>query len=301
MWFFHKNLSQKTSWRRQFDPRIKLHSAGGGEKGTVQDHLGVPQAVHETHKDRQLLPNLNPFSYFNELQKNDFEIIDGYIGVETGGCNDQKDLGSCDSKSRDGCRDWCNEKDDCVSFAYSQYGRKCQLSSTCRSPSETVYEKDSDHDGFFFYVKKSKVVKADRVEGYVPLNTGGCKGKNELGTYEMPTAADCAAECNQHHDCVSFEFGKLNRFCSLSKTCHQKSRTVNEKKDPNYWYTRASKIENNAENVNTDDFHVLDTGGCGFNGKGRYFVSVEDCANKCLEDDSCASRFCTQNSTGGHA
>jgi len=55
--------------------------------------------------------------------------------------------------------------------------------------------------------------------GYNNYASGGCIGRNELGTYFL-SPNDCAYKCNQEPSCLSYEYkkGRYTR-CQLSSSC----------------------------------------------------------------------------------
>jgi len=198
------------------------------------------------------------WSTSDDEDKHDVKPVDGYVGVNTGGCKGKNELGTIWKQSVYSCAISCDANEKCVSFEFgkdqkpSSYFR-CALSKTCYHREDTAYNKN---DSNFLYVKADKVPEAEDVNGYEALNTGGCIGKNELGTSKQSTAGDCAAECNKKSGCVSFEFGKINRRCALSKTCDKVSLTVNSDEDSNYLYIKHNKVpEAQIEGA----FAVLDT------------------------------------------
>jgi len=197
----------------------------------------------------------------NSSDDEDYHVVkpvDGYVGVNTGGCRGKNELGTSYIQSVDSCANSCTANDQCVSFEFGKSINRlgffrCALSKTCYHRKDTFYSKD---DSSFLYVKADNVPEAEDVNGYEVLNTGGCDGKNELGTSEQSTAEDCAAKCNQKSDCVSFEFGKINRRCALSKTCDKVGLTVNSDKDANYLYIKHNQF---SEAQIRASFAVLDT------------------------------------------
>lgn len=74
---------------------------------------------------------------------------------------------------------------------------------------------------------------------YIMYTTGGCVGRNELGTKTKATVRDCAEECNARPNCVSFEFSSdgKNR-CQLSSSCDSFDKTVNQPFDPFDFYLK---------------------------------------------------------------
>ena len=81
------------------------------------------------------------------------------------------------------------------------------------------------------------------VPGYsyeAPAMTGGCAGRNELGSSEVGTVAACAHLCDAEPSCVSFEYSKPGRGsrCALSTTCSNLGMTVQRESDGNQWYLK---------------------------------------------------------------
>lgn len=244
-------------------------------------------------------------------------FIKSFVGVGTGGCKGRNELGTFSKYDRSSCAMVCRHNPECVSFEWKEWEvregkscagyncqssivkkQRCALSSSCVGPDQTFYFNTDDD---YLYVKTDRIPNAAHVDGYVAVKTGGCPGKNELGTTEESTAQDCADKCSQKTDCVSFEFGKINRRCALSSSCDSLSLTVKKNKDSNYWYAKEYEsgkgVQHNAvqESWNGSDlfysYDAHDTGGCkGSNELGKYSgKSVKECAELCESKSDCVS------------
>merc|ERR1712194_480852 len=88
---------------------------------------------------------------------NDVKPVDGYVGVNTGGCVRRNELGDKGKLSLTECTAKCNANDECVSFEYGKTSDQCLLSKSCDRPSLTRNNKSDNH---FLYVKSSKVQEA---------------------------------------------------------------------------------------------------------------------------------------------
>ena len=76
------------------------------------------------------------------------------------------------------------------------------------------------------------------IDGYAAYGTGGCEGRNELGTSEESTVQECADLCSSDITCVSFEYEKGGTTCQRSSTCDHFDMTVNDPADVNYFYLK---------------------------------------------------------------
>jgi len=79
------------------------------------------------------------------------------------------------------------------------------------------------------------------VEGYTEFDTGGCSGRNELGSYTL-SLHDCSSRCKRASQCVSFEYSKSGSTCQLSTTCNDESLTVQNSNDPYHWYLKTVSV-----------------------------------------------------------
>ena len=95
-----------------------------------------------------------------------------------------------------------------------------------KSPTDIEEEIDMDHT----------------VEGYTHSSTGGCSGRNELGSTTGGSVQECANSCNENSQCVSFEYSKSGTTCIRSTTCDDLSLTVQDSNDPYHWYLKAVSI-----------------------------------------------------------
>jgi len=77
------------------------------------------------------------------------------------------------------------------------------------------------------------------IDGYAAYGTGGCEGRNELGTSEEDTVQECADLCSGDITCVSFEYEKVGTTCQRSSTCDHFDMTVNDPDDANYFYLKS--------------------------------------------------------------
>jgi len=116
--------------------------------------------------------------------------------------------------------------------------------------------------------------------GYSVYDTGGCVGRNELGSFKKPSASECAALCDANESCVSFEYRKGGTTCQLSTSCDRYGRTVDDPSDPYRWYLKVPK-----------GYKAYETGGCVDRNELGIFKesSVSDCAALCDADLSCVS------------
>lgn len=198
------------------------------------------------------------------------QYIDGFEANDTGGCQGRNELGTSNADDVFKCAEKCDKMHNCVSFEYEKNGKRCALSSSCDRPSLTVNTPNSSN---FWYLKN--------VDGYVShYDTGGCSGRNELGTHNFNTLTQCLAKCDSEDRCVSVEYNKNGKRCALSKTCDRPWRTVNDKNSNNYLYTRE-----------IDNYERFDTGGCvGKNQLGQWnFDHIYQCAAACDYFDDCVS------------
>lgn len=156
---------------------------------------------------------------------------------------------------------------------------------------------DEDYDGYEnkmetkFLTPPTEVGKPEEcVTGYTNYPTGGCKGRNELGVFNLPSAAACAERCDSKPDCVSFEYRKSRKSgttCQLSSSCNSLSMTVMAENDPNNWYLKSTSPSLDC----IEGYKHYSTGGCvGRNELGWENVSsVALCARKCDALPDCVS------------
>ena len=80
------------------------------------------------------------------------------------------------------------------------------------------------------------------VEGYTHYSTGGCSGRNELGSTSGGSVGACANSCTNDSQCVSFEYSKSGTTCIRSTTCDDLSLTVQDSNDSYHWYLKTVSI-----------------------------------------------------------
>jgi len=197
------------------------------------------------------------------------QYIDGYEAHDTGGCQGRNELGVGPAGNVFECAKKCDKKDDCVSFEYQKNGKTCSLSSSCSQLSLTV---NNANDPNYWYRKI--------INGYVSHDTGGCVGRNELGTFQFDTLTECVAKCNSKDSCASFEYKKSGTRCALSTSCDRPSRTEKNPNSSDYFYTR-----------DIEGYERFDSGGCiSRNELGtKTKDTIAKCASWCDSKNDCVS------------
>ena len=193
-----------------------------GEQTYVFDEKPVGKSV----RVRKMVVD-NKHLHLMEVEVHGFAIyekpIAGYQSLSTGGCSGRNELGSTFGGSMQDCADACDADSTCVSFEYSKTGTECMRSTTCSSLDMTL---NDPNDPFYFYLK------LPQLDGYGSASsTGGCSGRNELGSTTGGTVQDCADACDAEPTCVSFEYTKEGTTCQRSTTCNSLDMTLNN--DPN--------------------------------------------------------------------
>ena len=133
----------------------------------------------------------------------------GYAMYDTGGCAGRNELGTATGTALAACQALCDNDASCLSFEFLPSDSTCQRSSTC---SYALSAKDGG-SAWHLYVKTATVPI------YAMYDTGGCTGRNELGTATGTALAACQALCDNDASCLSFEFRPSDSKCQRSSTC----------------------------------------------------------------------------------
>jgi hypothetical protein len=134
------------------------------------------------------------------------------------------------------CQTACDTNPDCVSFwiriRRSDGVTWCSTSSKC-APTNGITprhypQKDSDSFRYSFYVRESlKTLVPDggvSKDDFTYYENTVCAGFDDSERLEgTRTVAECANECKERPDCLSFEWQWSNSFCQMSKTCARKN------------------------------------------------------------------------------
>ena len=167
--------------------------------------------------------------------------ISGYISYSTGGCVGRNELGTTDESLQE-CADRCTAEPTCVSFEYPKSGGStCKLSTSCDRFDLTV-NVPNDPINWFLRVPPE-------ISGCILYSTGGCVGRNELGTTDE-SLQECADRCTAEPTCVSFEYPKSGgSTCKLSTSCDRFDLTVNVPNDSINWFLKEIMCEDPALNM----------------------------------------------------
>lgn len=191
-----------------------------------------------------------------------------YMFYKNGGCAGRNELGIMSKPVVEDCAKACDALPDCVSFEFKRSSTRCQLSSTCSNFDLTVNDPTS---AYMWYLKvNDEQIRSenptplaylwllDSLSGgvvaqptgstsslyYVGYNTGGCIGRNELGSLKKEIVEECAEACDTLSHCVSFEYKKASTRCFLSSTCDDFSLTVNNPDSAYMWYEKINSFTN---------------------------------------------------------
>ena len=128
------------------------------------------------------------------------------------------------------CAKNCIKDPRCISFEYDRRTKSCKLSSSCYSGNIT-YNNNKD-----LYFKKGAKVPA--VAQFKRIPNKKCKSDTKIsqnGSFNNKTLSECANECLNNTDCISFEFkdnpGINNNICNLTNDCHKYNYIDNNNTD----------------------------------------------------------------------
>ena len=114
----------------------------------------------------------------------------------------------------------CNKDDNCVSFNYNTKTKKCRLSSLCSL--NNLDEESQNSDDFDLYFKKTADANSPLVN-YTLYSNQKCRDTSNTLTHESNTLKDCAQNCTDNPQCISFDYNKNNKECRLTTDCYNEN------------------------------------------------------------------------------
>jgi hypothetical protein len=110
----------------------------------------------------------------------------------------------------------CKNTPECNSFHYDKVNKLCRLSSLC-----TLNNADNDND-FDLYFKIGGDVY-NPLTNYTLYSNKKCKNTTNTLSHESPTIRDCAENCTNNPECISFDYNTNNNTCRLTKDCYNEN------------------------------------------------------------------------------
>ena len=179
------------------------------------------------------------------------------------------------------CSKLCNNNINCMSFSYDKNTNDCRLSTICHPDTNTTFTKNYSNT---LYVKKdnNQVIKNYKLNKNQQCNN--LCHNDIIDSSSKNTVHDCANNCENNNDCVSFEYNFTDKICDLRSECKQGAHI----EDSNEYNCDTGQIKN-GKIINSFNYDVNRNKNSNNNELDYYSMHdlKKKCANSCSNNVNC--------------
>ncbi len=239
--------------------------ANGSVPLTNGEYLSYSEQINQTNI---LIENINNKN-INGFTVNQYQHLSGYNNKH------YKNI------SREACGEQCLNDDNCLSFDYFNNTNECDISYESKLTKPSSFKTNTG--GYDYYHRDELALSSSSLDQFTVNDKQNLKGFNNKNLKSV-TKLDCANECLNDTQCLSFDYHNNTNECDISYENKDTKPKSFEKNKGSFDYFHKK------DGTNLEKFsRMADYGLSGYNNRHLNNITRSECADKCLEDTQCLS------------